>query len=665
MYTPLDYLVCVLKRHYLLIITLCLALLFWLPSHAKELPLQPVISVALVHNDFVTRILFDAVEEKLDIDVKYIDFPTTDAAIKGVLSHSVDFVTNVTYTKERASVLAFSEPTNVENIYLYSKGNTTLYRVIRLALPKDSPFINVIESYSSYISIWEYDSLSEGFGWLESGIVDGVIDAINALEYASKKHLNARLLNSELPLTPVSIATATNNKHRVLLNDIGQVVLDEMTQKELRVSVEAYQYHLRQMSLREQVAKLPLDLSAGLSIYLENVFPHAIYKNKKFSGVSADMVFIACKILAIECYVKSQSSDSWDDLWQGFKEGKVDLIAPLTYTEDRKSMVNYTAPYYIARSILVKRKGYKSGLYTDISQMISENIGVVKGDYFSVLFQKILPYKSLYEYQNQMEEISALLNKEVDYIALDQATYYQILRDSSEIAIEEELGIGTFHEAEIAVGFRKTEKGQLLAPIFSEALLLANAHKIKQKYDFKPDWRNMLEDRQLFNSLMKYLIISILSIAFLIIWYLNKLASTDKLTGLKNRRAIYRKYRNGVPRLTTILYLDVNKFKQINDTHGHLIGDLVLKEIAKTIKSHWSEDSYRIGGDEFVLMGQVTQEQANEFIELSRSIVVVSGSLSLMVSLAIGVSDYRDEKLSLDSCLKTVDSKMYCAKLMQ
>ena len=109
----------------------------------------------------------------------------------------------------------------------------------------------------------------------------------------------------------------------------------------------------------------------------------------------------------------------------------------------------------------------------------------------------------------------------------------------------------------------------------------------------------------------------------------------------------------------------MNKFKQINDTHGHLVGDVVLKEIAKTIKSHWPEDSYRIGGDEFVLMGQVTQEQINEFIELSRSIVVVSGSLSLTVSLAIGVSDYRDEKLSLDSCLKTVDSKMYCAKLMQ
>ena len=357
------------------------------------------ISVALVHNDFVTQILFDAVQEKLNVDIEYIDFSTTDAAIKGVLTHSVDFVTNVTYTEERASVLAFSEPSNVENIYLYSKGNTTIDRVVRVALPKDSPFIQVIHDHYPSISLWEYDTLSEGFSWIESGLVDGLIDAINALEFASKKHLNARLLNAGLPLTPVSIATAIDNKHRVLLKDIERVVLNEMIQRELRVSVEAYQYHLRKISLREQVNALPLDLSEGLSVYLEHVFPHTIYQNKEISGVSADSVFSACKILDIECYVKSKSTDSWDYLWQSFKEGHVDMIAPLTHIKERRNSVNYTEPYYIARSILVKRKGYKNGVYTDLSQMISERIGVVKGDYFSVLFLQVLPYKTLYEYQ--------------------------------------------------------------------------------------------------------------------------------------------------------------------------------------------------------------------------------------------------------------------------
>ncbi|MGR6833497.1 diguanylate cyclase [Aliivibrio wodanis] len=652
-----------MKRHYLLILTLCVSFFGGLSSQAKAISSSPVITVALVHNDFVTRILFDAIEEKLDLNVKYVDYPTTDLAIKGVLNHSVDFVTNVTYTESRSSVLAFSEPTNVENIYLYSKNNTTLERVIRVALPKDSPFISVIESYSSYISIWEYDSLTQGFAWLESGVVDGVIDAMNALELASKKHLNTYLLNTDLPFTPVSIATAIDNEHSNLLKDISQVVLSDMIQRELRLSVEAYQYHLREKSLRKQIAALPINLSDGLSIYLENVFPHAIYRNKDISGISADMVFTACNILAIKCYAKSHSTDSWDDLWQSFKEGNADLIAPLTYVEDRKSSVSYTAPYYIARSILVKRKGYKRRVYTDISQMVSERIGVVKGDYFSVLFQKILPYKTLYEYQNQAEEINALIDEEIDYIALDQATYYQILRDRSDLEIEEELGVGTFHEAEISVGFSKTEKGQLLAPIFSEALLLANTHKIEQKYVLKPDWRNILEERLFFNSFMKYVIMTILAVALLVIWYLNKLASTDQLTGLKNRRAIYQKYRSGVPKLTTILYLDVNKFKQINDTYGHLIGDFVLKEIAKTIKNHWSGDSYRIGGDEFVLMGFVSQDQIDDFIHSACSIIVISGDVSLNVSLAVGVSDFRDGKLSLDHCLKVVDSKMYSSKL--
>ncbi|MGR6840269.1 hypothetical protein ACU5DF_14580 [Aliivibrio wodanis] len=63
-------------------------------------------------------------------------------------------------------------------------------------------------------------------------------------------------------------------------------------------------------------------------------------------------------------------------------------------------------------------------------------------------------------------------------------------------------------------------------------------------------------------------------------------------------------------------------------------------------------------------MGDVQQEQIDDFMNLSRSIVVMSGETPLTVSLAVGVSDLRDGKLSLDHCLKVVDSKMYCSKLM-
>jgi diguanylate cyclase (GGDEF)-like protein len=80
-------------------------------------------------------------------------------------------------------------------------------------------------------------------------------------------------------------------------------------------------------------------------------------------------------------------------------------------------------------------------------------------------------------------------------------------------------------------------------------------------------------------------------------------SQTDPLTGLYNRHALRANYDNYIGNLLTVAYLDVDNFKQINDSFGHEAGDNVLREISSSIKETFTNThAYRYGGDEFLLI---------------------------------------------------------------
>lgn len=107
-------------------------------------------------------------------------------------------------------------------------------------------------------------------------------------------------------------------------------------------------------------------------------------------------------------------------------------------------------------------------------------------------------------------------------------------------------------------------------------------------------------------------------------------AQTDELTGLKNRRAFFEhaqqlySYCKRNQRPLCALVLDIDHFKQINDTHGHQAGDEVLRQIGAVIRASFREsDVYgRLGGEEFaVLLADTTLEAALRIAEqLGKSI---------------------------------------------
>ncbi|NNE62622.1 MAG: sensor domain-containing diguanylate cyclase [Gammaproteobacteria bacterium] len=154
-----------------------------------------------------------------------------------------------------------------------------------------------------------------------------------------------------------------------------------------------------------------------------------------------------------------------------------------------------------------------------------------------------------------------------------------------------------------------------------------------------------------------------------------QLAINDELTGIPNRRgfkALAEKTlklcnRKGLP--TSIVYFDVDKFKQINDEHGHAEGDRALVLIANNMKSI-SRDSdiiARLGGDEFAIMFSDTTKETAEFVvkrfAQSMQEFCDQESLGYQISLSHGIVEYKpDFHSSISDLLNEGDKLMYCQK---
>lgn len=155
------------------------------------------------------------------------------------------------------------------------------------------------------------------------------------------------------------------------------------------------------------------------------------------------------------------------------------------------------------------------------------------------------------------------------------------------------------------------------------------------------------------------------------------LAATDALTGLYNRRylethlkTLVRQSRERSVDLS-VLTLDIDYFKAVNDTHGHDAGDDVLREFARRIRMNIRglDLACRFGGEEFVIvMPETDLTLANKVAERIRRLMAATGfpiragTEALDITVSVGVASYRGESDTPDEILKRSDEALYAAK---
>ncbi|MFH4510899.1 GGDEF domain-containing protein [Vibrio alginolyticus] len=629
-----------------------------------EAPLIAHYKVATEADDVVTRVLFNAASEEFGFTVQYVNYSSFDAILNSVANGEADFAANITYTQERAQRFSYSRPTNIEYTYLFGLKDSTLSDISRVGVPKDTVYAQLLKQHYPGLEQISYQGHEQAVTLLRSGAVDGVVDAINQLKPMLMEGFDAKMLNDQISIKPVSIISKKDH-HLEELDTFATFIHGEAVQKQLREEISQYQFELRRAALRDSIRLLPLDFNEPIRIKLESIFPYVVYNaDGSVEGMTADVVLRSCEILALNCLIISEPGESWGSMYHEFIQGNFEILAPLTVSRERRAFSYFPKPHYAPASVMVKRLGYKPSTYSHVSQLISERIGVVKDDFFDQMMTQLLPLKELKRYRTQQELIQGLLNEEVDYIPMDTAMLNHFLRLSELVPIEQDTAIGEFYESQLSVGLVANEKGAMLAPFFSRAIAMLEVDKIIAQYDVRPDWRTALEYEIRLATQTQAVFIFVLLFAICVSLYLYRQSNTDNLTGLRNRRALQVKYRKGVNKDLSILYLDINHFKRINDTYGHRAGDEVLQLLALKIHYVWSGRCYRIGGDEFILLGYPTQAELTRAMrELSR--IDVKGKLCSdleSISISIGFSAKRERHMSLEQAMHLADEDMYMSK---
>ena len=158
---------------------------------------------------------------------------------------------------------------------------------------------------------------------------------------------------------------------------------------------------------------------------------------------------------------------------------------------------------------------------------------------------------------------------------------------------------------------------------------------------------------------------------------LSYMAYFDTLTGVRNRKAFYEEAAREITRhapgddaqRVAVLYVDLDRFKEINDSYGHDVGDLVLRESARRFSTHLrqSDGIFRIGGDEFLVFLPTLKDPADAGIVAQKLIDALAGAITVdelefYVGTCVGIAVYPEDGEEIETLVKAADRALYEAK---
>jgi polar amino acid transport system substrate-binding protein len=318
---------------------------------------------------------------------------------------------------------------------------------------------------------------------------------------------------------------------------------------------------------------------------------------------------------------------------------------------------------------------------SDETELTNKKVAIVKYSNLYDRLKKRYPYIDFVEVKNLKRGLKLIEEKKVyGVIAKLPALVYNIRQKKYN-----NLKISGIFDIKFNMKLSVNKGNYLLLNILNKAISAItdnDREKINNKYfsiiyEIKPDYSWM------------YKVFTFLILIILIILFINrklkreikkrktvekelfKVANIDSLTNIYNRRKIESLYNAELLRVKrykrdmSIIFFDVDNFKQINDELGHSVGDEVLEKMSQMVKNSIRKTDYfgRWGGEEFfIILPETTKDQAaNIAYILKDRISTIDFSIEKTVTCSFGVSQY-EETDSADSLLTRADNAMYYIK---
>lgn len=402
--------------------------------------------------------------------------------------------------------------------------------------------------------------------------------------------------------------------------------------------------------------------------------PFSRLKFNHYEGIIPDYMALIAERTGL--YFETVTTQAWLQPQIAMQMTDCDLIAGAMQTPKRAEYLRFTRPYLSMPAVLAVQQNLKPP--SRLTDLLKQPVAVLQNSAFVEIIQSRYPHSRVVE----VESVSAglrLLQEDKVVAMLDAA-------DSISSAIQRNKlsGIKVIDQVhdnwDISIAIRPELASTPLLGILNKAIgsLSEQEHQAIRSKWVKVTFEHQTDYSMLWQALLgAALLLLFLAYRYRIIHLHNRqlqeIARHDQLTGLYNRRLLHHALNecvalsNRYQRPLSVIFFDIDDFKQVNDQFGHNCGDQVLQSIATTLRdSCRSTDSYgRWGGEEFIIIlpesGLQSAMSSAEKIRKAVADMTPDDPHQPPVTCSFGVAEYANHETA-DDFINRADQALYRAK---
>lgn len=491
------------------------------------------------------------------------------------------------------------------------------------------------------------------------------------------------------------IYSIVNDENRALIQKIQAgfdlITLEEKIEIESRwireESDQYFQSRKHRVSITDDEkhwVKMVPELTVGM---VKDWFPYEFIDDEgNPQGISIDIFKIATELTGQ--HYKFVVFDRWGDLMTSFRSGKIDMVANITASESRSKFADFTSSYWQTPWSITTHKSQEN--VDSIEKFYGKRIALIEGYQMIKELSERYPQVIIQVVESFDEALTLLKAGVIDGVLDNMLVSAGYLQENNlyqfKIHVIEDLPYDISN-----IGVRQDLKQQLrMMEKIVSSITDKDREKIITRWS-KIDVVQGINSKIYLRNVIAFIFIATVVIASVLFWNrrlqneiklritaetkLKHLASHDLMTGLPNRalfndrlnQAIVSHRRNN--KVLAVMFVDLDGFKQVNDTFGHDVGDELLIMVSDRLRvvGRASDTVARIGGDEFVILvtdlddtaqaSKVAEKIITDFVrpfDLSASIINVGAS--------IGVACFPEHGETVDELLKGADDAMYVVK---
>lgn len=371
----------------------------------------------------------------------------------------------------------------------------------------------------------------------------------------------------------------------------------------------------------------------------------------------------------------------WADSLEGLKQGKCDILPWATKTPERSKVMNFTRPYVRIKRVVVAKK--EEPYIRDLDEVSDQVFAMLKSNYAVTQIRNNHP-NIQFVYVDTVED-------EIDYIQQGKAfgtvvSLYSAASLFNNEQVRELKVVGVLPpEYDDIASLATIKENATLHSILEKSLIETNPRLIEE---FMSDGAVVSYDPDVDYKKYWWIAIGVIIIVFMLLWWnrylkklkaklkdsqrkLEQLSITDSLTKVFNRLKMDEVFNQEIEKCKryhspfSVIMLDVDYFKKINDEFGHNVGDTVLKKIAQTIKSNLRTNDLlgRWGGEEFLIICPSTNVDKAQLVAENLRLTLETEQFSPLekVTASFGVAGWEKDE-SQEALISRADSALYRAK---